>query len=609
MNIKSMQYSLFSISTMLKVVLFATLAVLGHANFAYTQPNSNPNPDPLADLDASISKVMEDWHVPGLAIGIVKNGKILLAKGYGKRNIKNQKAVDENTLFAIGSCTKAFTAFTVAQAVDMGLMDFDEPVKTYLPDFKMYDDHVTNNITVRDMLCHRSGLPRHDLVWYGTPKSRLELVNALVHLEPTADFRTVWQYQNLMFMTAGYLVGKRTQMTWEAFTQKNIFEPLQMKQSNFSVAAMQKNANHATPYSWDEIQKEISVMPFREISAVAPAGAINSNVSEMCNWVNMQLQLGSFNENQLVTPTNFVQMHQPQMTMPSNVTSHELFYSSYGMGWILNSYRGHFRSAHGGNIDGFSANVALFPLDSLGIVVLTNLNGTPVPSILSNIIADRLLQLTPIDWNQRKLEVQKRGLAAAEALKKDQDVLRKPNTRPSHDLVDYVGKYEHPAYGLIELQLRDNQLLILSRGETYQLSHYHYDVFQIKNDEMLGGTKVTFQMDDNGDLQSVEIPLQVGISDIVFERQIDAFQMDLDLYTGEYELLGQFMTIFVENETLKLNIPPQPIYELVPQRAHYFSIKNLEGFSIIFDVKNGRPATSVTFNQPNGVFTAKRKAK
>jgi CubicO group peptidase (beta-lactamase class C family) len=575
--------------------------------FIFFQKNTNAQTDALKGLDATIEQVIKDWNVPGVAVGIVQDGKIIYTKGFGKRNVADNLSVDENTLFAIGSCTKAFTAATAAIAVDESTLALDKPIKNYFPTFKMYDEYVGQHITLRDLLSHRSGLPRHDLVWYGSDKSRKQLIEAIEHLEPTADFRTTWQYQNLMYMTAGHLVGQQNNMTWEAYTQSRLLKPLGMNTTNFSVEAIQKSKNYALPYNVKK--EEVIAIPFRNINAIGPAGSINSSAKEMANWLLFQLNKGVFDGKKIISESNFKQMHQPQMPMSGDIDSDEIFYRSYGMGWMLTSYRGHFRSEHGGNIDGFSANVGLLPRDNIGVVVLTNMNGTPVPSIIRNIVFDKLLGLEAIDWNARLLKNKNKSKDLEKELDESQsDPLQKKNTSPSHSVADYVGEYVHPAYGKLEVKAIDNALTMFNRGEELPLEHYHYDIFRIKSEvSVVNGMKVNFSMNENGDIEGIKMQLQQGVESIHFQKRINIKNLDLNLYTGNFELMGQSIQFFMENNELKLNVPPQPIYTLVPTGEHTFSIKDAEGFTIIFKVEKGKIVNSVTFNQPNGTFTAKKK--
>jgi CubicO group peptidase (beta-lactamase class C family) len=585
----------------LKQLLLLVLVVFIHADII-----AQKLPKELKGIDKLVEEVLKDWQVPGVGIGIVKDGEVILAKGYGYRDVDGKKKVDENTLFAIGSSSKAFTAASVAMAVDDGLIDFDEPVKTYLPNLKMYDEYTTENITVRDMLSHRSGLPRHDLVWYGSDKSRKDLFNALEYLEPTAKLRNTWQYQNLMYMTAGYLVGQKSGKTWEEYVQERIFEPLGMNASNFSVNDSQKSDNYALGYKINSDEK-VEKMDFRNIDAIGPAGSINSNANDMCKWMLLHLNGGKVGETELISTNNFKEMHYPQMVMPSG-KSEDVYYTTYGLGWMLTSYRGHPRSQHGGNIDGFSANVGFLPDDNIGVVVLTNMNGTQATSIIRNSIFDRLLGLDEIDWNEKLKEGRDKAKEAAKDVKADEsDPMRKKDTKPSHDLVDYVGKYSHPAYGNFEVKLENDKLMIYSRYKEAELKHYHFDVFKAKNDGIINDTKFRFHMNNDGDIINASATLQLGVDEIVFEKEIETGEVNLELYTGEYELAGQQITVFIENDILKLNVPPQPIYELELKKKHVYGIKGADGFTLIFDVQDEKPAGKVTFDQPNGTFTATRK--
>lgn len=558
----------------------------------------------LKGFDEYVEQVMNDWQVPGVAIGIVQDGKIVYTKGFGYRNMSTKMPVTEQTIFAIGSCTKAFTAATVANAVDNGTLDFDKPIKTYLPDFKMQDKYVTDNLTLRDILSHRSGLPRHDLVWYGSDKNRAELVAALAHLETTAPFRTTWQYQNLMYATAGYIVGKAANTTWEEYTKSKILIPMRMTNTNFSVAESQQTNDYALPYNI--VNEEVAEMQFRNIDAMGPAGSINSNVKDMASWIKMQLNSGKYEDKEIISVNNFQQMHQPQMTMPGKIDDAEIFYNSYGMGWMLTAYRGHFRSEHGGNIDGFSANVGLLPKDGIGVIVLTNMNGTPLPSIIRNNIFDRFLGLEIIDWNQRQLDAQAKSKQVMTEISNSNDPIQKLNTLTSHGTKDYVGAYEHLAYGILEIQEQAGNLQIVGKGEIIPLEHYHYDVFKA-TDGLFKDTKFVFSMNKDGDIYQIAAPLQPGVSDIVFERIPDTDDLDLTLYTGKYELAGQVVIFFVEGEALKLEVPGRPTYTLEPQKKHNFALKGIKGFSIMFEVVGKNPAESVVFNQQNGVFSAKRR--
>lgn len=586
-----------------RLIYFCSILILIFSLNANAQENIN-----LDGYEQYVENAMKDWKVQGCAVAIVKNGKIVYTKGFGLRDVKNNLPVTPNTLFAIGSCSKAFTAASICLLVDEGKIDFDKPIISYYPNFRMQDDYVSNHITVRDLLCHRSGLPRHDFAWYGADiLSRKDIVDALRYLEPSKGFREVWQYQNIMFTTAGYLVEVISGEKWENFVAKSIFEPLEMKSSNFSVNDMQKSSDFAKPY--DERKDVVTEIPFRNLDNMGPAGSINSNVTDMANWLIMQINGGKFNGKQVISDGSLRQTQTPQMVVPSVVTD-EVFYNSYGMGWMITSYRGHLRVEHGGNIDGFSASTCFFPKDSIGIVVLTNMNSTSLTSIARNYAVDKLLGLSEIDWNKKLLG----DVSKSKELKKESEDKKDPNkiegTEPSHPLKSYAGKFEHPAYGTIEITLNDDILSADFHSMKAELKHYHYDIFETVENDIIPNLKITFYTNIKGEIHKISIPLQPDVKDIEFKRTVEKKEVGkslLEKYVGEYDIMGTITKVTIRGEkTLVLTVPGQPDYELIPTGENEFNIKELEGFSVKFTEVSGK-ITELIFNQPNGVFTAKRK--
>ena len=392
---------------------------------------------------------MADWKVPGLAVAVVKDGEVVLLEGYGVRDTATQAPVTPDTLFAIGSSTKAFTATSLAMLVDEGKLAWDAPIRATLPSFKLKDPVASERMTPRDLVTHRSGLPRHDLVWYAAPLSRKDLFSRLEFLEPSADFRSRWQYQNLMFMTAGHLTGEVAGTSWEDFVRARIFAPLGMKGSNFSVEDSKKTPDFAWPYK--EKDEKVVKIPFRNIDAMGPAGSINSSARDMARWLLLQTGGGKVGETQVLTGPSLLELHKPQMVVGESGQDPEITGTSYAMGWFVESYRGHARVHHGGNIDGFSAMVSFVPARGVGVVALTNLDGTPLPQIVARQAVDRLLGLPPIDWSARLLQRREAGRKADKGGKAKGAEERKTGTLPARALDEYVGDYEHPAYGVVSV--------------------------------------------------------------------------------------------------------------------------------------------------------------
>lgn len=562
----------------------------------------------LKGLDKFITERMGEWKVPGLAISIIQDGRLVYSKGFGFRSVDENLAVTPQTLFAIGSCTKAFTAVTMGILVDEGQLEWARPLKEYFPAFKLKDSFATERMTPRDLVCHRSGLPRHDLVWYNSSATRKELVERLQYLEPSEDFRTTFQYQNMMFMTAGYLVGQIAGTGWERFVRNRIFMPLGMTNSNFSVDDSQKAPDFAFPYI--EKDDKIIKIQFRNIDTVGPAGSINSNVSDMANWILLNLNKGKIGDQQVISESSLKEIHSPQMISSKSYRYDESFYSMYGMGWGITSYRGHLRVSHGGGIDGFSAQVVLMPRDNIGMVILTNRGGSALPPIISNNVIDRLLGLDQVDWNSRVKKQVEDGEKEAEKAKKEKDKDRKLNTKPSHPQKDYAGDYEHPGYGVISLQIKSNQMIAEYNSFPFTASHYHYDVFELDNEILDEALKVSFFTDLKGNIRSLSVQLEDAVDPIVFTKMPEKAMMQksfLEKFAGEYMLGKDKTTVFLKGDkTLFIFVPGQPEYELEPYKGTTFNFKALSGFSIEFIMDESGKVTEAKITQPNGVFTAKK---
>lgn len=278
-----------------------------------------------------IDTTKDQWHVAGLSIAIVKDDSVIMSQGFGFRNYEEELPADSQTLFPIGSSTKAFTSFAAGLLVDEGLLDWNTPVREYLPDFKMQDDFATKEMTTIDLLTHRCGLPRHDLMWYGADFTREEMYNRLRYLEPNKPFRYDFQYQNLMYLTTGLMIGRLTNSSWEEVVSQRIVEPLQMNNSNFSVDVSQMSDNYSLPYKANK-DDVIEKMQFRRISAMGPAGSINSCADDMAQWLKLLLNNGKLGDKQLMMEGTFDNLIKPHMVLGSESSTEELTYTAYGLG-------------------------------------------------------------------------------------------------------------------------------------------------------------------------------------------------------------------------------------------------------------------------------------
>lgn len=481
----------------------------------------------LAGFEQFVSETMEQWRVPGMAVAVVRDGALVYAEGFGYRDVENQLPVTPETVFAIGSSSKAFTATSAGIMVDDKKLDWHTPIRKWLPTFELQDKFATERMNLADLLCHRSGLPRHDLLWYNTSATRQELIDRLKYLEPTSDFRTLLQYQNLMFMTAGYLAGQANDSTWEALVEERIFRPLEMARSNLSVTKTQEGDNYALPYELADLKSdERKQVPFRNIDTVGPAGSINSSALDMANWAIMNLSGGKFKDQQIVSEATLAEIHSAQMPLipaammfPPFEKHPAVGQASYGFGWFIQQYRGQRWIHHGGAIDGFIAFVSLLPQSNIGVVVLSNLGGRMVAPIIACRAHDLLLGLEPLDWNTPWRELYDKTIAEVDQANQKLADARVPDTQPSHALADYAGEYTHPGYGSLTVKHNDGQLVAVYNERGFPLEHYHYDMFLITSDEMPVRLLATFALGPDGAVNTASVPFQPGVKAIEFTRK------------------------------------------------------------------------------------------
>ncbi len=569
-------------------------------------------PVQLHGFEDFVHSIMRDWKIQGLAIAIIKDGEVIFSQGFGLRDAANGLEVTPQTLFPIASCTKAFTTTAIAMLADEGNLDWDTPVRNYLPAFKLYDPFTTERMTPRDLVSHRSGLPRHDLMWYNSSATRQELFDRLQYLEPTKDFRALWQYSNLMYMAAGYLIGQISGQTWEAFVQTRIFDRLGMKSSNVSIeTTIQQATDFSHPYR--EVKDEVKEIPFYAAQgAIAPAGAIVSNIDDMSKWVLLQLNKGKIGDTQIVSESQIAQLHSPQMVIPETSKYTEMPYSSYALGWVVSPYRGHPMLHHSGGIDGFSTLTTFLPNDNIGLVVLANLSGAPVPGILTYNVIDRLLGLDEVPWSERFMKDHNETKEAEQKGKEKSESDVAPGTKPSHSLETYTGDYTHPGYGTISVELDDgNQLKATYNSMVLPLRHYHYDIFELEIERFEMRVKVSFLTNVKGDIDTLIAPLEPTANDIVFRRAPRKEMMTksfLEKFLGEYEILSMnmFVTLKADNALL-VSIPGEPEYALIPYKGTEFHVKGHSGLSIEFKSDDTGVVTEAILTLPYGVFTAKKK--
>ena len=361
--------------------------------------------DTINLIDKRVEKIITEWQVPGCAIGIVKNGKLIYAKGFGYRDLENKLLVTPNTLFPIASNSKLFTSTAIGMIVNEGKLEYDKPIKSIIPEIEFSTTILNNEVTLRDMLCHRTGISGSDEIWYGSNLTRAEVFSKIKSLESKASIRTEFIYSNVMYIAIGEIIKLRTNKTWEEYIKEKILNPLHMKSTVFSIEELEKTSDYAKSYKTDFIKKTIEPIDFyRQTKASAPANGINSNVIDLSHWVICQLSKGTYNQKEII-PNSVIKETMIPLTISSNsIKDKELSFELYGMGRTLRTYKSHLMSEHGGAINGFRSQITLFPDDSLGIIILTNSADHKIANFLQLEIADVILDLEKTKWHECVLE-------------------------------------------------------------------------------------------------------------------------------------------------------------------------------------------------------------
>jgi len=485
----------------------------------------------LPALSEYFAAAGENWQVPGFAVAIVKDDEVVFAQGYGVRELGQGARVDQQTLFAIASNTKAFTSAALAMLVDEELIAWDDRVVDHLPYFQLYSPYVTEDMRIRDLLCHRSGLGTFsgDLLWYGTTYSRAEVVRRARYLEQAGVFRASYGYSNIMFLAAGEVIPAVTNVNWDDFVQTRFFEPLGMHNTVTSVEGLKGKTNIATPHAVKD--GEVVAIEWYNWDIMAPAGGIISSVSDMAQWIRLQLERGTVDGVTFFSETASRIMWTPHNILPVSEQSEKLYPSThfrgYGLGWSLMDYRGRKVVSHGGGYDGMFSRVVLIPEENLGMVILTN-GMTNMQTALTYRILDAFLGGGARDWSAEYLERSKSRKGTSESYWEVLESEREPNTRPSLPLEAYTGTYGGPMYGDATVTLEDGHLVVQfvpNPDIMGDLSHWHYDTFQVgwrKQFAWFDRGTVQFLLDATGKVAEMKIDVpndDLWFTELEFKRK------------------------------------------------------------------------------------------
>jgi len=486
---------------------------------------------PPVDLDGYVWRAMKTFEVPGLSVAIVKDGKVLLAKGYGVRKLGDVTPVDADTLFGIGSNTKAFTTAALATLVDAGKISWDDPVYQCLPGFQMYDPYVSHEMTIRDLLTHRSGMGLGEgdlLFWPQTTYTRADIVYRLRFMKPASSFRSHYAYDNLLYMTAGEIIPAITGTSWDDYVGEHIFAPLGMTNTNVSTAAYRPGGDYAWPHS--KVDGKLQVVHFQNLDNVGPAGSINSSAADMAKWITVQLARGKMpnKDARLFSEARSREMWSPQTILPTAEPAGPLAalhsnFAAYGLGWFLRDYHGRKLVAHTGGVAGFVSRVMLVPEENLGVVILTNAEEDGAfDSILFHIL-DHYLALQPADWIAAFKARDEADQKKADEVVKKQNAGRATDSKPSLPLEKYAGVHMDSWYGPVTIRLENGKLIFTmdhTPSAVADLQHWQYDTFKAHwRERTIEDAFVTFALNPDGSVNHFTMAAVSPLADFSFDYQ------------------------------------------------------------------------------------------
>ena len=472
-------------------------------------------------LEQTIQKLMEDYHVAGMSVALISGGELVSAEGYGKRNVQEDLPMTKETVLPIGSITKTFTSLALAMLADEGKLDWDEPVISYIPWLKLNNPVLTENVTARDLMCHRTGTPKYDLqAIYAVRDDKEEMVKSLEFLQTSAAFRTRFQYSNQMVSLAGYLVDVLSGKSYEDFVRERIFAPLGMTSSDFEMESLAKYENTSKGYVF--ANDMFIEPPYMHLGAFTPSGAIVSTAEDMAKFAMFQLGDGTWEGQRLVSEAMLKEMHTHQMIgTPYFWEFEEIQCAEYGLGWFTDIYRGKKMINHGGNTNGFSAQMTLLPDEKFAIIALSNATSSFAVNALGHYAADEALGVEDIpDWSGRFQAVfdgLMQGMMAGMQAKAE---AKTPDTTPSAALADIAGKYEHPGFGTMEFALTEQGLAGTWNGLPALLIHYHYDTFDLML-PVLGQAVPAELVTEDGEVKGLSVVMEPtpGVLPELFRRQ------------------------------------------------------------------------------------------
>ncbi len=565
----------------------------------------------LSGFDKYMESALKDWNAPGVGVAVIHGSELVFVKGYGFRDYGKKLPVTKNTLFQIASNTKLFTTVAAGMLVEEGVFTWDQPFKESVPELEFYNDLLNTQVTLRDMLGHKTGISRHDMIWFQSDFNRKELFDRMKFLEPSKPIRQDFIYNNLMYTSVGYAIELRTGKTWEEYIREKLFKPLEMNTTVFSIEEMQKSDDHGVPYSEKRDTTLLYQIPLKEDGAgVGPAGSIITNLEELSHWVMAIMNDGKYKDKQVFSKTIIDETMKPGIGFKNQSLEDkgydEILNSVYGMGRGIAIYKGHVLTNHGGAMPGFHSQVIIMPYDDIGIITFSI--GDHAASLGNTIVGynlvDRLLGLEQTDWNGRLLKDYKERKVLGRQARGQEGFDRVADTKPTHAIEDYVGTFANEAYGEFKVDYKQDSLFFNFRRTELPLTNYHYNRFDTPNDEDFGKWTINFNISPQGDIDNAVVSIDEG--QVVFVKKPNeslSEEATLEQYVGRYDYGGSMFDVKLKQGQLAI-IWAVDEY-LIPYKKHLFKMKNYDDQQIEFKVEQGK-VTGLKIKAPAGIFECKK---
>ena len=596
-----------------KVVMTLIVLALGLMRPVRAQENGGDITQKLQGFDAFMQKTLKDWNAPGIGVGIVVNDKLVFAKGYGFRDYEKKLPITSNTLFPIASNTKLFTAVAAGFLVEEGKLTWDRPIRESVPTIQFYDSTLNNTVTLRDMLAHRTGITRHDSIWYKSDYTTRELFERLKYLEPKEPPRQLFLYNNMMYAAAGYSIELQSGKPWADYVREKILKPLEMNNTVYTIADMLKRPDYGVPFTEKRDSMEIYRIPYYEdTQGLAAAGAIISNIEDMSHWLIALMNNGRFAGKQVLPPKVLQDTLEPAIALPNTAGETrgwwEVLNRAYGMGRQTASYRGRLITLHGGDLPGFHSQISFMPNEHIGVIVFViGDHSAGLYNPLSYNVYERLLGMDQVPWTDRLLDIRLKNKKAGTEARSKAGYGHVANTKPSHPLEDYAGEYEHPAYGILKIGLKDNQLQFDFHKIRFPMTHFHYDRFDTPDDEQDGKWSVNFSTNPQGDIDKATMSLDEA--EATFTRRSPTIDAAVaQRLVGTYETPGGFKFQVVMKPASGLHIVESgsPDQKLIPYKGLKFRVQEFADVVVEFVEENGQ-ITALKQIDPSGEYVSKRK--